>query len=159
METTQTGLAGEFYVLAQLAQRGYIGTLTLGNTKQVDVVVFNSNTRRYWRLEVKASRVTPRNERLFGPEKFYTWRLGEKHEHISEPDLIYCFVVLSTPDLLPKFFLVPSAEVAAYAAWQHAHWLQAPHKRDVKDSAQRTFRVELSDPKGYAQNWTLLDGA
>ena len=39
MDNSQTGLAGEFYTLAQLTQRGYIATLTLGNTKGVDILV------------------------------------------------------------------------------------------------------------------------
>lgn len=33
MDNTQIGLAGEFYVLAQLVQRGLAASLTLANTK------------------------------------------------------------------------------------------------------------------------------
>lgn len=36
LETTSIGLAGEYHVLAQLAQRGFVGALTLSNTKAVD---------------------------------------------------------------------------------------------------------------------------
>ncbi|MBS0160823.1 MAG: hypothetical protein JSS26_19755 [Nitrospira sp.] len=158
MGTVQTGLAGEFYVLAQLAHRGYIGTLTLGNTKNVDIVVFNPATKRYWRLEVKTTREAAKNEKLFSNEKLFIWQLTQKHEAISEPDLVYCFVALSSPDVQPKFFLVPSATVAKYAAWEHKHWLKAPHKRAVKDTEQRKFRIEMSDPKGFASNWAILDG-
>jgi hypothetical protein len=39
MEYAQIGLAGEYYVLAQLAQRGLVGALTLGHTKGVDILV------------------------------------------------------------------------------------------------------------------------
>jgi hypothetical protein len=35
------GLAGEYHVLAQLAERGYVGALTLGHTKGVDILVTN----------------------------------------------------------------------------------------------------------------------
>ena len=41
LEKTQIGLAGEYYVLAQLSARGFIATLTLGNTKGVDILVTN----------------------------------------------------------------------------------------------------------------------
>ena len=41
LNKNQVGLAGEYYVLAQLSARGLIGTLTLGNTKGVDILVTN----------------------------------------------------------------------------------------------------------------------
>ena len=41
MNINQKGLAGEFYALAQLTARGYNASLTLGNTKGVDILVMN----------------------------------------------------------------------------------------------------------------------
>lgn len=158
MDTSQIGLAGEFYVLAQLAHRGYVGTMTLGNAKRVDVVVFNERTGKYWRLEVKTTKESPKSEKIFGVEKFYIWQLSQKHETVSESDLIYCFVALSTFDELPRFFLVPSRTVAKYATWQHRTWLDAVHRRPVKDNTMRKFRVELSDPNKYQENWSILNG-
>lgn len=156
MDTARIGLAGEFYVLAQLAQRGYVATLTLGNTKQVDIVVYNRRKRRYWRVEVKTTQEGLKSELLFGKEKFHIWQLSDKHEKITDRDLVYCFVALSTADDLPKFFLVPSKVVAEYVAWQHKHWLNAPRSRAVKDNPMRRFRIEASDPRGYANNWKVF---
>jgi hypothetical protein len=42
MDNTQVGLAGEFYGLAQLVQRGFVASLTLANTKGVDILVSNT---------------------------------------------------------------------------------------------------------------------
>ena len=42
MDSTQIGLAGEFYVLAQLVQRGLMASLTLANAKGVDILVANA---------------------------------------------------------------------------------------------------------------------
>ncbi|MFA5353628.1 MAG: hypothetical protein WC291_05320 [Thermodesulfovibrionales bacterium] len=156
MSTTQTGLAGEFYVLAQIAQRGLIGTLTLGNTKSVDIVVYNPDTSRFWRVEVKASRGAPKIERLFGAEECYSWQMSEKHESIVHDDLLYIFVWLNDPSVLPKFFVVPSVAVAEYVAWEHNHWLHSPHKRPVKDMSLRRFRVPVSDPQRLSENWALF---
>lgn len=158
MDTASIGLVGEFYVLAQLTQREYVATLTLGNAKRIDILAFNPNTKRYWRVEVKTTREPAKSEYLFGKEKFFIWQLTEKHETINEPDLLYCFVWLSSsPDELPRFFIVPSAEVSRYAKWQHQKWLNAPREGVVKDGPKRKFRIALSDPDGYSKNWALFD--
>jgi hypothetical protein len=46
MDNTQIGLAGEFYVLAQLVQHNLVATLTLANTKGVDILVANPELNR-----------------------------------------------------------------------------------------------------------------
>jgi hypothetical protein len=56
MDHTQTSLAGEFYVLAQLMQRGLVATLTLANTKGVDILVSNPELNRLFKIEVKNDR-------------------------------------------------------------------------------------------------------
>ena len=46
MNISQKGLAGEYYVLAQLTARGINASLTLGNTKGVDILVYNEEKKR-----------------------------------------------------------------------------------------------------------------
>jgi hypothetical protein len=55
MDNTQIGLAGEFYVLAQLVQRGLVASLTLANTKGVDILVSNARLNQLFKIEVKTS--------------------------------------------------------------------------------------------------------
>ena len=98
MDKTLIGLAGECYVLAQLAHRGLIGTLTLGNTKGVDILVSNPELSTLHKLEVKTSQQPPRRETLFGKGRFRTWTMSEKHERMKDPRLFYCFVNLRGPD-------------------------------------------------------------
>jgi hypothetical protein len=50
-----TGLAGEYYVLAQLAERGFTAALTLGNSKNVDIIITSPNGRKLKRLKIKTS--------------------------------------------------------------------------------------------------------
>jgi hypothetical protein len=62
-------LAGEFAALSQLMVRGYVASMTLGNTKAVDVLVFDPETKQSYQVEVKTnfqSRNSPTNSRLFG---------------------------------------------------------------------------------------------
>ena len=157
MDKSQIGLAGEFLVLAQLTQRGYVATITLGNTKGVDILVTNPDLNTLYKVEVKTTAKKPRRERLFGEELFYIWAMSKKHEDIVDRRLIYCFVYLSEPNEMPKFFPVPSHEVAKYVRDQHQHWLDTRVK-PVKNTTMRKFRIEVSDPNNYSTNWDLFSG-
>ena len=48
-------LAGEFATLAQLALRGFDANLTLGNTKNVDILVSDPRSGKMYKLEVKTT--------------------------------------------------------------------------------------------------------
>lgn len=55
MDKQRLGMAGEYSVCAELLKRGYNASITMGNAKAVDIVVFlQDNT--YRRIEVKTSR-------------------------------------------------------------------------------------------------------
>ena len=112
MESTNIGIAGEFYVLAQLAQRGFVASFTLANTKGIDIIVINPALDHFIKLEVKTTNNQPKKERTFSPDPVYGWPMSEKHEMISDPRTFYCFVVLEGPSTLPVFFVVPSSYVA-----------------------------------------------
>ena len=157
MDKSQIGLAGEYYVLAQLAQRGLVGALTMGHTKGIDILVSDSKYRTLYRIEVKSSAQAPRHENLFGKSAFYAWTMGEKHETIRDDNLYYCFVHLgATPNEMPKFFIVPSRKVATYVRWEHRHWRNT-RTRKVEKTTLRRFRIPVHDPDGYFMNWSVFE--
>jgi len=102
MDSTQVGLAGEFYVLAQLAQHDLVATFTLANTKGVDILVANIELNRLFKIEVKTTSRGPRYESLFANDPCYSWPMSAKHERLSDANLFYCFVVLRECTQLPK---------------------------------------------------------
>jgi hypothetical protein len=155
IDHTQIGLAGEYYVLAQLTQRGLIATLTLSTTKGVDILVTNQELERLYKVEVKTTHRPPHHERLFGDKKFYSWPMGEKHETITDKNLFYCFVFLQDPGILPKFFIMPAKKVARYVKWQHQYWLKTRESK-VNETAMRMFRIAIEDPDGYENNWDVF---
>lgn len=155
MDNAQKGLAGEFYTLAQLTHRGLVATLTLGNTKGVDILVTNQELNELYKVEVKSTVNKPGRARLFGDGKFFMWTLSKKHEQLYDPKLIYCFLFFREPNLLPEFFLVPSIDVAEYVKWQHQYWLEKTEKKEDKSSV-RIFRIPESDPNGYYSNWSIF---
>ncbi|MCR9289057.1 MAG: PD-(D/E)XK motif protein [Bacteroidetes bacterium] len=153
LDKTQIGLAGEYYVLAQLTARGFIATLTLGNTKGIDILVTNQEINSLFKVEVKTTTSKPGVSKIHSTEKCYQWTLSSKHENLIDENLIYCFVYIQETNQLPLFFLVPSKEVANYVKWQHKHWLEL---KKGKDTTMRKFRIELSDPKVYRNNWDIF---
>ena len=160
MELHQKGLAGEYYVLAQLTARGYNASLTLGNTKGVDILVYNEQTKKGYKVEVKTTTNKLTKFKRFEEwhtDKVYYWIMSSKHENIIEDDLVYCFVHIENVGSLPKFFLVKSKDVAKYVREQHVFYQKIPREKPVKDGSLRQFRIDVNDPNGYENNWGILD--
>jgi hypothetical protein len=137
-----TAMAGEFYVLAQLFQKGYIGSLTYGNAKSVDILV-SAKSGKMFKLEVK----TTGSDCAVGSVKSqfdrnYEWTMSEGHEDIIDENLYYCFVILKGYDELPKFFFVSNQQVAQYMKDEYRHWLKI-RKKEFK-SHNRAFRLALN---------------
>lgn len=151
------GLAGEYHVLAQLAERGIVGALTLGHTKGVDILVANPETGSVHKIEVKTTRLQPRKAPLFGAGRLFAWPLSAKHEVSLPGNCYFCFVHLSGPEVMPRFFVVPAAKVAEYVRWEHQYWLKS--KRGVakhRDNSMRQFRIAEHDPDHYENNWSVF---
>ena len=155
MDHTQIGLAGEYYVLAQLTQHNLIATLTLSNTKAVDILVANQELNKFYKVEVKTTQKKPGHSKLFGDSKFWAWPMNEKHEERIDENLYYCFVALQGTESLPKFFVVPSVDVATYVRVQHELWLSTRTNK-VKETSMRQFRIPIDDPKRYENNWQVF---
>ncbi len=142
-------LAGEFATLSQLALHGYDASVTLGNTKNIDILVFDPRTNKTYQIEVKTNRERrkgPTNSKFFGRMET-SWQMHEKHERIIHPDLFYCFVHINidgtkSPKNTFRYFIVPSAVVAEYVREEHRAWLK--DKSTHRDSKRRTFRVGLA---------------
>lgn len=152
-------LAGEYHVLAQLAERGIVGALTLGHTKGIDILAHNPRTGRMRRVEVKSTCKVPGRARLWHPdsERVYSWTMSEKHEAIDDKDLLFCFVHLTGAGSQPIIFVVPATDVASYVKSEHQLWLQSGKSGPRPENKMRMFRVEETDPHGYRNNWGLFE--
>ena len=95
------GNAGEFYVLAQLAQRGYIAGKTDDGQTLIDVIATDPETLKTVNIQVKST------AQFTG-----YWMTGNKARKSFE-SLWYVFVLLKSPAEIPEFFVFHSAEVAA----------------------------------------------
>ena len=71
MSTTSllAGVAGEYFVAAELSRRGFIASITLRNTRGIDIVATNKAAERTITIQCKTSRNDAK-----------TWMLGDKNE-------------------------------------------------------------------------------
>jgi hypothetical protein len=145
LESTQVGVAGEYFVAAELSIRGFLATITLRNSRGIDIIASNPDASRSVSIQVKTSNG--------GSPK---WILNRKAESYFGENHYYVFVVLSDIGQRPDFYVVPSKVVAEYTSISHREWL-AGRKADGsarKDSAIRNFR----DPEGqYKEAWSSLE--
>jgi hypothetical protein len=139
------GVAGEYFVAAELSRRGYIATLTLKNTRGVDILVANANASKSKSIQVKTSQ-----------DQKKEWTLSHKAENLLAENLFYIFVNLKGANELPDFFIVPNHIVAEYCKTGHQQWLDTPGRKGQKhnDTTMRKF----ADSNGqYFGRWDLLD--
>jgi hypothetical protein len=87
-----SGMAGEFLTVGKLFKRGYQASVTLGNAKAVDVLVYNPSTDKSFSVQAK----TLRQKNYFPVRK----------EHIT-PHHIYVFIILNEWEKHEDFFIVP----------------------------------------------------
>ena len=155
-------LAGEFLVLSRLSLKGYIATLTLGHTKGVDILLTNPETGKLFKLEVKTTTNSPTKSKHYGLN--IEWQMNIKHEDIKDENLFYCFVQLERgmPDN-PRFFIVPSATVAKYVKEDDVYYFTYEHRKPVKHTDMRLFRIGLDDKSrglpiaDYENKWSYFD--
>lgn len=140
-----TGVADEYFVAGELSRRGYIASITLRNTRGIDILVSNADATRQVAIQVKTSQGNR-------PE----WVLSEKAESFYADNLFYVFVNLkSSSEERPDFYIVPSKSVADFVKNEHRSWLDTPGRKGQahKDNPVRKFH----DPKArFLERWDLL---
>ena len=110
------GNAGEFYVLAQLAQRGYIAGKTDDGQTLIDIIATDPETLRAVNIQVKTTR-----------DDSPDWLMSKKNEQYFE-SLWYVLVHLHGSKKLPDFYVFHSQEVGLLQKDDHAQWLAKPKR-------------------------------
>jgi hypothetical protein len=139
-----SGVSGEYFVAAQLSRLGFIASITLRNTKGVDVLATNEEATRSVAIQVKTNQGTRK-----------AWVLNSKCEGYSAPNMFYVFVNLRDKVSQPDFYIVPSKVVASRIRKNHAAWLRTSGKKGQphNDSSMRMFHDE---DEQYLNKWELL---
>ena len=138
------GVSGEYFVAAELSRRGHVASVTLRNTRGMDVIATNEDASVSVGIQVKTNRTSKKD-----------WMLNEKCETYHSKNLFYVFVNLVGLTERPCFHVVPSQIVAERITKSHKLWLSSPVKegRTRKDTSIRHFK----DPdNAYLERWDLL---
>lgn len=138
------GVAGEYFVAAELTRRGYIASITLRNTRGIDILASNETASRQVGIQVKSNQGNSRE-----------WMLNRKAEDYFADNLFYVFVNLKSEQERPDFFIVLSEIVARSVQDGHARWLKEPgrHGQPRNDSNIRKFQDHAGK---YLEAWSLL---
>jgi hypothetical protein len=138
------GVAGEYFVAAELSRLGYIASISLRNTRGIDILATNQGGSRSVTLQCKTSQ---------RPQK--RWVLNEKSQDFVSRTHFYVFVLLSAVGERPRYHIVPSRDVANRLKADHKKWITTPGKGGRKhvDNAVRVFTDEEDR---YLERWDLL---
>jgi hypothetical protein len=97
----RTGIAGEFFVAAELSKRGWIATLTAKNTPDVDVLAARPTGDTYARIQVKTRTSAYK----------YAHRVGREMKLVGDHDFL---VLVDLGEALdgPRYWIVPTGVAA-----------------------------------------------
>lgn len=151
LNTTNSGISGEFYVAAELTKRGYVASLTSKNTKAIDLLASNSDGSKVVSIQVKTTK------------KGTSFTLGQKDEMIeTNESLFYVFVNLNITtknnqvEYGPvEYYVVPMKKVKRFIHNNHQEWLRTPGRNGQQhnDSSMRKYHIQ---PDDKMNNFELL---
>lgn len=144
LESTLVGVAGEYLVAGELTLRGYIASITLRNSRGIDIIASNADGSRSVSIQVKTNSDGRKN-----------WMLNKKAESFHSPNHYYVFVALQGLGQRARFHVVPSKVIADYTYSTHSEWLMGKKSdgSDRRDSPLRKF----NDPENeYLETWELI---
>jgi hypothetical protein len=148
------GVSGEFFVAAELSQRGIVATLTLKNTPSIDIIATNLEKGTVANIQVKTMSIGNKNG----------WRLGPKDEEPSNiMNHYYVLVDLQGLNKMPEYTIIPKKEFASFINKSHRDWLSIPKKdgNPRKDTDIRVFNPNINKEckkfaEKYRDNWNIL---
>jgi hypothetical protein len=140
---TLSGVAGEYFVAGELSRRGYVASLTLRNTRGIDILASNVDATKSVGIQVKTTQ---------GGKGY--WLLSEVAEADNAQNLYYAFVRLNGTGV-PEYYIVPRAVVAKTVRDEHIKWRGTP-RRDGKPHNQTSMRTFRDSANEYRDRWELL---
>lgn len=141
-----SGIAGTYFVAAELSKLGYVALVTMKNTKGIDLLVSSENSFKSIGVQVK----TNQSDKRIG------WVLSNKNEDLYNENLLYVFVNLKEGQIRADYYIVPSEIVAEYVKVSHKNWLEQPSKsgKPHNDTNMRMFH-DINEV--YKEKWGYFE--
>lgn len=142
--STLAGVAGEYFVAGELSRRGHIASISLRNTRGIDILATNSTASKSITIQCKTNQLGKKD-----------WILSDKCEAFVSDNHFYVFVSLGKISSSPNFHIVPSIIVAERIKKSHQDWLTTPGKKGQQriDSSMRKF-TDFKDE--FLEQWNIL---
>ena len=141
LEHTLVGVAGEYLVAGELSLRGYIASITLRNSRGMDILVSNSEGTKSISVQVKTNSSGAKQ-----------WMLNKKAEEIHSKNHYYILVALGELNERPSFHIVPSKVVADRLVRTHTEWINGT-KKDGTERKDTSMRIFTDRPGEYLEAW------
>ena len=142
------GIAGEYFVAAELTRRGYVTSLTSKNTKTMDLLASDKGGYRQVALQVKTCDNPKQNK----------WKMSDSVEKTDATNLFFVFVNMNGGNE-PSYYVVPSKYVAYRVRQDYENWLNTPGKNGHvrQETTMRTFEfLDETECDQYRDAWHLL---
>ncbi|WMI70072.1 hypothetical protein [Mangrovimonas sp. YM274] len=130
------GVAGEYFVAAELSRRGYLAAITLRNSDGVDILTSNIDGSKSFAIQVKTTQDKKK------------WVLNKKIEDEVTKDKYFVFVTLySDPSKYPDYIIIKGSDLGKFIKEGHQNWLKNPGKKGQqrKDTSIREFNPSYID--------------
>lgn len=134
-EKNITGMAGEFLTIGKLFKRRYQASVTLGNAKAVDVLVYNPENNKTFAVQVK----TLRRKNCFFMKK-----------DNLKADHIYVFVLLNDFEQPEEYFILAGREIAQDIDKFFGFGKPCDPNKPSK-------YIDFNPLKPYRDNWKVFD--
>lgn len=143
-----TGVAGEYFVAAELSRRGAIATITAKNTPHFDVIATDLQGKRSASIQVKAT-----------AKNIGGLPIGNKPLDVSPSDnSFYVFAYFGREDQ-PQYWIVPQALANKKIEKAWSSWVN--QNPETRKTAPRTFRwswlIEDVLFTPFKDNWNVLN--
>jgi len=131
-----TGMAGEFLTVGKLFKHGYQASVTFGNAKAIDVLVYNHKNDKSYIVQVK----TLRHKNCF----------LIKRENLKS-DHVYVFIILHDFEQPEEFFIITGHEILQNID----KFFGASYRNPEKPSSMPAINYGPLIP--YKDNWLIFD--
>ena len=138
------GVAGEYFVAAELSRLGHIASISLRNTRGIDILATNREASRSITIQCKTNQLGRK-----------VWILNEKCEDFVSDAHFYVFVALGGALERPSYHVVPSRDVAKQIRKSHSDWLRRL-RRDGRKHVDNPVRNFGDRDDKYLERWDLL---
>ena len=144
LKSILVGIAGEYLVAGELTLWGYLASITLRNSRGIDIIASNSDATKSVSIQVKTNNTGKP-----------IWLLNKNAEEVNTKNHYYIFVALDALGKRPRYYIVPSKIVAGFIKKNHREWLLGA-KKDGSQRKDNNIRKFSDKESKYLEKWELL---